>query len=57
MVFYVYSLIFIVINSKAKQNKYFSCIFFENLLLRNENTKKIQAKTRINDPFKNDEYY
>jgi uncharacterized protein (DUF1919 family) len=29
------------------------CIFFVNVLLRNENTEKIQVKKMINDPFKN----
>ena len=46
-----------LLTQKQKQNKYFSCIFFANVFLRNENTKKIQAKNEYNDPFKNDDYY
>ena len=30
------------------------CIFFVNVLLRNENTEKIQVKKMINDPLKID---
>jgi len=36
-----------------KTHKYFTCIFFVNLFIRNENTKKIQAKKTIKDPLKN----
>ena len=35
-----------------KTHKYFTCIFFVNLFIRNENTKKIQAKKTIKDPLK-----
>ncbi len=35
---------FALISIKEVLNKYFACIFFVNVFIRNENTKKIQVK-------------